>query len=457
MIRRALRIAVLFFPLAAWAQLQLSELQDGVAKPVGASLDFGSVPAGGSAIVTLTITNPSTAAVTVQNIAISGAAFSLPGTYVFELPYILAPGASWNFQAGFAPAATGAAQGTLQVNPGISIALTGNGAGALSVSNQGKPLAPWATVDFGRIELGTSTQQSFLITNPDATAIGISQLQVTGGGFQQSGGPAGSFTIAAGASATVQITFTPVSANGAQGTLTINQESFLLTGSGYAQPFPAASITFDQANALSAQQRSVSITLASPATADVSGNLEMTFTPSVPGASDDSAIQFLSGNPRVAGLTIHQGDTTAHFGSLTQAQFQTGTTAGTIAFALTLTNGVQSTNQMVIAPGVVQLNSATAVAETGQIIISLTGFDNTHAASQLAFTFYDGGGHPIAPGTIKADASKVFSDYFSGNEGGGAFSLRAAFPVTGSSSQISSAQVQVTNPAGSVQTPSISF
>lgn len=457
MIARVTLIALLCFPLTAWGQLQLSQIQASGTVPVGASLDLGSIPAGSSATVTLQVTNISNTAVTVQNVAISGTGFSLPGTYAFELPYVLAPAASWNFKVGFSPVSPGAAQGTLEVNPGISIALSGSGTAALSILDGGNMVAPGTSIDFGRVEMGSSAQQTFTISNPNSAVIPVSTLQVTGPAFKQSSGPAAPFNVQPGASVTIQVAFTPATANAAQGALSINQENFVLTGSGYAQPFPAASIVFNQASAQSGQQLTVSIELASPATAAVSGNLIMTFTPSTPGAAGDNAIQFLSGNPRVAGVTIQPGAIAASFGSSAQAAFQTGTTAGTIGFSLALGNGTQAANSITIAPELVQLNSSTAVAEPGQIVVSLTGFDNTHAASQMAFTFYDSKGNTIAPGTIQTDASQIFATYFSGNEGGGAFALRAAFPVTGDSSTVASARVQITNPAGSAQIPSISF
>lgn len=458
MIRRALWGIAILFPLTAWGQLQLSVVRNGAPQPVGAALDFGSVPVGSSATLTLRAINTSDSTpVTIQSVAIAGTGFSLPGTYVFELPYVLTPGASWDFKLGFSPVSLGAAQGVLRVSPGIGVALTGAGTAALSVSNQGQALTPGANVSFGRVEMGGSALQTFSIENPNSTAIAVGTLQVSGPGFAQTAGPSAPFNVQAGASINLEVTFSPAAANAAQGALSVNQQTFILTGSGYAQPFPAVSIVFDQGSASSAQQRSLTITMASPATADASGNLELTFTPSSPDASDDSAIQFLSGNPRIAAVTIHKGDTLAHFGSSTQAAFQTGTTVGTVGFHLKLGNGTESKNTLSIAAETVRINSATAVAEPGQVILSLTGFDNTHAASQMEFTFYDSTGKAISPGAIQTDASQIFAKYFAGNPGGGAFALRAAFPVTGDPKQIAGARVEITNPAGSAQTPAISF
>jgi hypothetical protein len=307
------------------------------------------------------------------------------------------------------------------------------------------------------VEIGRSAQQTFSIANPTSTAIPVSSLQVSGPGFAQTSGLSVPFNVQPGASINLQVTFSPSVANAVQGVLSVNQQTFILTGSGYAQPFPAVSIVFDQGSARSAQQRSLTISMASPATADTSGNLELTFTPSSPDANDDSAIQFLSGNPRIAAVTIHKGDTLAYFGSSTQAAFQTGATVGQIGFHLKLGNGMEAENSLSIPAETVQINSATAVAEPGQVILSLTGLDNTHAASQMAFTFYDSSGKAISPGAIQTDASQIFAKYFAGNPGGGAFALRAAFPVTGDSKQIAGARVQITNPAGSTQTPAISF
>jgi hypothetical protein len=459
---RSLALSVLFLPFAGYAQFQVSQELTAGWTPVGSTLDFASVATGNSLVLNLELTNTFADLVTINSLSIGGTGevpFSLPGNFIFELPYALAPGRSWNFQVGFSPSSLGSFSATLQVNSSVVLTLTGTGSSpagdgtyAPTILDQGVAVTSSNPIDFGRVQMGTSSTQTLTILNGNPGPITISTIAVAGNGFSGPSGITLPCTLAPNQSQTFQIAFAPVAPNAAAGSLTINQTTFPLAASGFLAPFPLVSITFDQNTTTSAQQRTAIISLNAPANADTSGNLTLTFQPAAASATGDSAIQFLSGNPTVAGVTIHKGDTSANF------VFQTGTTAGAISFALTLDNGSRASKTLTIAPETVQVNLSTAVAETGQLVLSLTGYDNTHAASQMAFTFYDTKGNVVAPGTLKADASQAFSGYYSANPmAGGAFALRASFPVTGDVTQIKTVQVEIVNPAGTATLPMIKF
>jgi hypothetical protein len=144
-----------------------------------------------------------------------------------------------------------------------------------------------------------------------------------------------------------------------------------------------------------------------------------------------------------------------HFqaGDPSACTFQTGTTAGVIAFTLTIGSTTVTTSTTIPAAPIA-LDLATAVPSTDRIIVSLTGFDNTHAASQLTFTFYDTAGKAIAPGLIQSDVSGPFANYYNQHpEVGGVFYLQAEFPVTGDITQVASVDVQIANPVGIAAPP----
>jgi hypothetical protein len=127
------------------------------------------------------------------------------------------------------------------------------------------------------------------------------------------------------------VKFQPAAGQAYQGALAVDQRSFVLTGQGLNPPLPGASILFGSSVGQSAQQNNVSIPLASASQISGTGTLTMTFQPGVQGISDDPAVQFLSGPPREASITISPGDTYAKFdGGQQDLAFQTGTTAGTI-------------------------------------------------------------------------------------------------------------------------------
>jgi hypothetical protein len=191
----------------------------------------------------------------------------------------------------------------------------------------------------------------------------------------------------------------------------------------------------------------VSIQLASAAQIAGSGTLSMVFQPSVAGVKDDPAIQFLTGPPRVATVTVAAGGSVGMFGSESSLSFQTGSTAGTIVFTLQWGNTTQ-TASLTIAPAQVYLDTTTGELEAGSVIVGLVGYDNTYSASQLQFTFYDTTGKQLPPGLISVDVTQIFQSYFATTSAGGSFQLRAQFLVSGDSTVLGSVNVSITNSAG---------
>jgi cell division septation protein DedD len=93
------------------------------------SVAFGSVLTGSSANQTITLSNASSAAVTVSKIATTGTGFSQSAP---ALPFTLAAGQTASVVVTFAPATAGSASGSVQItsnatNPTVTVALTGTG------------------------------------------------------------------------------------------------------------------------------------------------------------------------------------------------------------------------------------------------------------------------------------------------------------------------------------------
>ena len=184
----------------------------------------------------------------------------------------------------------------------------------------------------------------------------------------------------------------------------------------------------------------------------------MTFQPSVTGVTDDAAVEFLSGPRRSATVTISPGDGVAKFGPQSDIAFQTGSTAGTIVFTLTLPNRAPQQTSLNIVPAAVIIDTAGAVRRVNNLDVSIIGLDNTYSASQLAFTFYDKNGVTIPPGVISADAASNFRQYFfTLSQVGGLFGLLATFPVSGDVSLVTGFDVQLTNSVGATKTQRINF
>jgi hypothetical protein len=436
-------------------QLQLSQFDGVTEHQVAGVYDLGKVSAGDAVDTRFRVRNTGPAAVLITALSVTGTAFSFAAAP--SLGTTLAPGAFVEFRVTFAPAAAGAYSATLIVNT-ISVILRGAAVqlALVSVESSAAPLASGATVDFGNVEKGSSRMLNFTLSNPSATAINVASVAVTGTGFRGPINASAPLRLAAGQSVPFQIAFEPQTPQPSQGTLSVDQRSFHLTGHGFDPPLPAASIAFDSATLTSARQAKVSIPLAAPSKVSGTGTLTLQFQSGVAGVTDDPAVQFISGPHRIATVSVNVGDTVAHFGTQPDMTFQTGTTAGTLVFALQLPG---ETNQasMVVTPTAVSLDSSSGVRRASDVDVSLTGFDNTRSISTLAFTFFDRAGHTIQPGVLRVDASADFQRYFQTGTVGGMFALRATFPVSGDATQVTGVEVEIANSAGVTRTQRLTF
>lgn len=433
-------------PAAVFAQLQLFQFDGTVERPVGALFDVGSAATGDTLESRFRVRNTGSAAITVQTISVAGAGFKLSAQPA--LPYILAPQNAVDFRVAFSPTTTGSFSANVAVNT-LSAMLTGRGVPTTLVLFEQSPLSSGMIAGFGQAEIGSNITKTFTISNPNASALDVNSISVTGPGFRGPVGIAAPLQLAPGASASFQVVFEPQQPMPAQGTLSIDQRSFVLVALGTEPPLPKATLVMTGGALSSAQQSKISIVLASASKVNGAGTLTLDFRPN-PGLPDDPAVQFLSGPRRAASFAVKPGDTQYDFA------FQTGTTAGTIVFTVKTTNSADQFT-VPIAPATVSIDNAMGSRRVNDLDISLSGFDNTHSISQLSFTFYDKGGRVLQPGVLRVDAAPEFKRYFDSGQAGGMFLMRATFPVTGDASQIAGADVQVANSAGVANTQRITF
>jgi len=443
--RRLLFVSLL--PLSALAQIQIYQFDGATENPVGASFDVGAATPGDTVETRFRVRNTGNGPAVFQTLALSGEGFTISAAP--SLPYTIAPGNEAEFRVVFSPAVTGSYSAFLAVNT-IDITLLGSSvpAASLLLAGSSTPLMAGGVIDFGSVVRGSSKLQSFMLFNSGGTSLTVNSLSVSGTGFRGPIGVAAPIQLGPGQIASFQIVFEPQNGQPARGTLQVDRRAFNLTGLGLDPPLPGASIIFASTLGASVQQNSVSIPLTSASAVSGTGTLTMEFHPSVPGVSDDAAVQFLSGPMRIATVSISAGDTVAKFDGQPSIAFQTGATAGTIVFTLKLSNGSQQQASLTIAAAPVNLDMATSVRKFSELDVSLAGFDNTYSASQLVFTFYNSKGATIQPGPIPVDAGSIFQQYFTSTQVGGMFALLATFPMTGDSTQVVSVDVQITNAAG---------
>ena len=185
------------------------------------SLSFGSQLVGtSSAAQAISLSNTGSTALTIGSIGISGE-FAQTNTCGASV----AAGASCAIDVTFTPTATGTRTGTLTVNDNASgspqtVALTGTG------------VAPAVTLSASSLSFGsqlvttTSGARAVTLTNTGTDELSMIGITITGtnsGDFTQTNSCAAS--VAAGASCTINVTFTPTAVGPRSGTLTINDNA----------------------------------------------------------------------------------------------------------------------------------------------------------------------------------------------------------------------------------------
>ncbi len=211
------------------------------------SFNFGSQAVGSSGSPeTFTVTNPGPAAVTVSGISAS-ANWQLPapntdGACSIESTNLLS-GSSCTIAVVFSPSAAGALTGTLTV----PYTVTGGAAGkSVTAALSGTGTTPTGTVTVSPTTLNfasqvvntTSPAQAVTITNTGTTSVNITGVAAPAG-FAQTNNCE---TLAASATCTVNVTFTPTAATGYEGDLVITDsaqggsQSVSLSGFGVNSP-----------------------------------------------------------------------------------------------------------------------------------------------------------------------------------------------------------------------------
>ena len=188
--------------------------------PGTASLNFGSVVVGSNQTLSETITNSGGSTVTISQAAVTGTGFSLSGVTV---PFTLTAGASKSLNVVFAPQSAGTPSGTLNItsdasNSSLTVPVSGTALTAGSLA-AGTP-----ALSFGTVTVGNNQTIPETLTNSGGSSVNVTQATVTGAGFSLSGLTV-PFTLAAGASKSFNVVFTPQSAGTPSGTLTITSNA----------------------------------------------------------------------------------------------------------------------------------------------------------------------------------------------------------------------------------------
>jgi hypothetical protein len=197
--------------------------QSGTVSAGSSSLNFGNVVVGSSKAVTDTLTNGTTANITITSVVASDPEFAVTAP---TLPLVLAAGQSTNLSIAFTPSAAGKPSGKLALMEGllgaaeIDLAVAGN---ALSVGTLA--ITP-GSLAFGNVRIGQSQVQTATLTNSGQSSVTISQASASSSVFTLTG-LTFPVTLAAGQGTNFTVVFAPKNPGAVTGNISVNGQASL--------------------------------------------------------------------------------------------------------------------------------------------------------------------------------------------------------------------------------------
>jgi hypothetical protein len=182
-----------------------------------ATFNFGSLVEGQTKSQKFSITNNGSASLTIQDLVISGAGYSVSG---LTTPATLAAGQSASFTAEFAPTAPGSLGGVVTISSNApsspaKVALSGTGiAASLTLTTSPVQLA------FGSINAGNSSSRAVTVTNNGNTSVTISQITASAKDLSTSGVTT-PLALAPGQAKVMNVSFSPTTAENVTGNVTV--------------------------------------------------------------------------------------------------------------------------------------------------------------------------------------------------------------------------------------------
>ncbi len=248
------------------------------------SLAFGSVQVGSPSTLPVQVTNAGTAPVIFAGISTTG---DYAPTGTCPAPgATLAAGASCAILVTFTPNATGTRSGVLSIATSASTLPLTVALGGTGIESQ--LLISPASLNFGSIALGASANLALILTNSGTAP--VSSLGLISTGDFAVTIPCSSTILAAGASCTAQVTFTPTAAGTRNGTLTVvssdksSPATVQLTGTGVQSGSITLSVNgTSSATAIVRTGSPASFTLAVTPLGGFTGNVALTCAPVIAG------------------------------------------------------------------------------------------------------------------------------------------------------------------------------
>ena len=235
------------------------------------SLKYGNVLVHGSSTQAVTLKNSGSSDVNISQLNVSGSGFSVSGVAV---PFTLPAGQSAALQATFAPAAAGAATGSVAIasdaqTTSSSVALSGTGVNATYTM----VLNP-TNVVFGNLNVGSTAKQTVQLSNTGNTSFTVTQVAAAGAGVSVSG-LAVPATIAPSQSVPLTVTFAPTTGGAVAGSITVTNDGGVnvvgaVTGTGVQAGLSATPTSVSFGSVVTGSTNSQTIQLKNTGTASLS-------------------------------------------------------------------------------------------------------------------------------------------------------------------------------------------
>ncbi len=173
------------------------------------TLNFGTVVIGTTKTLTDTISNNTSAAVTISSIQGLNSQFQVPG---LALPLLLAAGQTASFNVQFAPTGQGDPSVTIAFagpNAQVIASVTANGDGTTNGQLSPNP----SSIAFGNVKVGSTQISTVSLMNTGGIDLTITQATLSGSGFSMSNLSL-PITLHSGTATSVTITFAPTGGGG---------------------------------------------------------------------------------------------------------------------------------------------------------------------------------------------------------------------------------------------------
>jgi hypothetical protein len=412
----------------------------------GGAIELPAVSLGQSSTVLVRVTNTGNQAGTIGSLAVAGASFTVVNAPV--LPQTLAPNASLTFGLSFTPSRPGAATGSLFVNAdrfplsgvglGPELTFSYAAAGSVVTINAANP-----AVVFPPVRLTESARVRLNVRNTGTQTAVVSNIGpgTAGGPFFVTGIPPLPVSLAPNTEFGLDLTFTPVALGFTTGTLRLDNTVIPLVGSATEAPaLPAYTINLP-ASPVTPGQIPISLTLASPYPAALTGTLTVSYSGDLP---VDPALQFAVGG-LTARFTIPANTTRAVFGITgNETRLQTGTVAGTLTFTpsfateaggVTLSPATPASRQLTIAAARPTLQTIQLTGQTANsFTITVAGFSTTRSLTALNVEFTPAPGVQLSTTRFTVNLQSAAQAYFQSAASlafGGQFTVSVPFTFQG--------------------------